>query len=88
MIDEKIYTQEDLNNAVANAIKDMSTVLETKDKELKTLKIAFNAITNGFVPVVGDYKVNNGKYRRITREQVKDLYMQMAKIEMEANENE
>lgn len=49
MIDEKIYTQEDLNNAVANAIKDMSTVLETKDKELGTLRKAYELMADEFI---------------------------------------
>lgn len=38
MIDEKIYTQEDLNNAVSNAIKEMTIVLERKDEEIEILK--------------------------------------------------
>ena len=35
MDDDKIYSQSDLNDAVAKAICDMQKVLERKDRELK-----------------------------------------------------
>ena len=38
MIEEKEYTQSDLNNAIVKAITDMTTVLERQQKEIEELK--------------------------------------------------
>lgn len=35
---EKLYTQDDLNNAINKAIRDMTEVLERKQKELEAIK--------------------------------------------------
>ena len=40
MIEEKEYTQSDLNNAIVKAITDMTTVLERQEKEIYELKNA------------------------------------------------
>lgn len=42
MIDEKIYTQEDLNNAVTKAINEMTNVLEQKEERINLLEQALN----------------------------------------------
>lgn len=44
MSDEKLYTQEDLNNAVTKAIADMNKVLESNTNELKALHKAYEMI--------------------------------------------
>lgn len=40
MIEEKEYTQSDLNNAIVKAITDMTTVLKRQEKEIFELKNA------------------------------------------------
>lgn len=63
MIEEKIYTQSDLNNAVVKAIADMSKVLEDKNKALlrasQLLADGYCVECNGNCAFSGDCAVND-----------------------------
>lgn len=48
MILEKIYTQEDLNNAVTKSICEMTEVLKCKEEQLEVYKKAYSLLSKAY----------------------------------------